>query len=56
MFEKEIYMQRALDLAALGKERVSPNPMVGCVIFIKMGRTHPSKHKLSAPSPLPLGD
>ena len=32
MFEKEIYMQRALDLAALGKERVSPNPMVGCVI------------------------
>ncbi len=25
-------MQRALDLAGLGKGRVSPNPMVGCVI------------------------
>ena len=26
------YMQRALDLAQLGRGRVSPNPMVGCVI------------------------
>lgn len=26
------YMQRALDLAGLGLGRVSPNPMVGCVI------------------------
>lgn len=26
------YMQRALELARLGMERVSPNPMVGCVI------------------------
>ena len=26
------YMQRALDLAALGRGRTSPNPMVGCVI------------------------
>ena len=26
------YMERALDLAALGREWVSPNPMVGCVI------------------------
>lgn len=26
------YMGRALDLAALGREWVSPNPMVGCVI------------------------
>jgi len=29
---EEKYMQRALDLAELGKEKVSPNPMVGCVI------------------------
>ena len=28
----EAFMQRALDLAELGKEWVSPNPMVGCVI------------------------
>lgn len=28
----EFYMQRALDLAALGKGSVSPNPLVGCVI------------------------
>lgn len=28
----EIYMQRALTLAALGRQDVSPNPMVGCVI------------------------
>lgn len=27
-----IYMDRALELAALGREWVSPNPMVGCVI------------------------
>lgn len=27
-----IYMERALELAALGREWVSPNPMVGCVI------------------------
>ncbi|KPM48830.1 bifunctional diaminohydroxyphosphoribosylaminopyrimidine deaminase/5-amino-6-(5-phosphoribosylamino)uracil reductase RibD [Jiulongibacter sediminis] len=27
-----LYMQRALELAALGKGSVSPNPMVGCVI------------------------
>ena len=27
-----LYMQRALDLAALGREWVSPNPMVGCVV------------------------
>ncbi len=27
-----LYMQRALELAALGREWVSPNPMVGCVI------------------------
>lgn len=26
------YMQRALELATLGRGRVSPNPMVGCVI------------------------
>ena len=29
---KELYMHRALDLAALGLGNVSPNPMVGCVI------------------------
>ena len=28
----ELYMQRCLDLAKLGMENVSPNPMVGCVI------------------------
>ena len=28
----ELYMQRALELASLGKGLVSPNPMVGCVI------------------------
>lgn len=27
-----LYMSRALELAALGREWVSPNPMVGCVI------------------------
>lgn len=30
--EDSIYMQRALDLATRGHGRVSPNPMVGCVI------------------------
>lgn len=29
---KETYMRRALELALLGKGKVSPNPMVGCVI------------------------
>jgi diaminohydroxyphosphoribosylaminopyrimidine deaminase/5-amino-6-(5-phosphoribosylamino)uracil reductase len=29
---ENLYMQRALELAALGGEWVSPNPMVGCVI------------------------
>lgn len=28
----ELYMRRALELATLGQGRVSPNPMVGCVI------------------------
>lgn len=32
MTSPEIYMQRALELAELGQGRVSPNPMVGCVI------------------------
>lgn len=32
MQEHELYMKRCLDLAALGAGRVSPNPMVGCVI------------------------
>ena len=30
--QKEIHMQRALQLAGYGKSTVSPNPMVGCVI------------------------
>lgn len=30
--KEAIYMERALELAALGCEWVSPNPMVGCVI------------------------
>lgn len=29
---QQFYMQRALELAALGVGKVSPNPMVGCVI------------------------
>ncbi|MCC8426751.1 bifunctional diaminohydroxyphosphoribosylaminopyrimidine deaminase/5-amino-6-(5-phosphoribosylamino)uracil reductase RibD [Mucilaginibacter sp. UR6-11] len=32
MPDREIYMQRCLDLAALGMGSVSPNPMVGAVI------------------------
>ncbi|GHB30004.1 riboflavin biosynthesis protein RibD [Mongoliitalea lutea] len=33
MMEKDfVYMQRALELAELGRASVSPNPMVGCVI------------------------
>ncbi len=30
--DDQFYMQRALDLAALGRGSVSPNPLVGCVI------------------------
>ncbi len=30
----KLFMQRALELAALGQGRVSPNPMVGCVIVL----------------------
>jgi len=33
----ELYMQRALELAALGTGQVSPNPLVGCVI-VKDGK------------------
>jgi len=32
MIAKEIFMQRAIELAQLGIGNVSPNPMVGCVI------------------------
>lgn len=32
MFSDEIYMQRCLELAQLGMGKVSPNPLVGCVI------------------------
>jgi len=32
MNQAEMYMRRALELAALAREWVSPNPMVGCVI------------------------
>ncbi len=32
MSNKEIWMQRAFDLALLGFGRVAPNPLVGCVI------------------------
>lgn len=31
----ELFMQRAIDLAQLGKGNVSPNPLVGCVIVHK---------------------
>ncbi len=37
MPNKEIWMQRAFDLALLGSGRVAPNPLVGCVI-VKEGR------------------
>jgi diaminohydroxyphosphoribosylaminopyrimidine deaminase / 5-amino-6-(5-phosphoribosylamino)uracil reductase len=30
--DDQVFMERALQLAALGREWVSPNPMVGCVI------------------------
>ena len=33
MPNKEIWMQRAFDLALLGSGRVAPNPLVGCVII-----------------------
>lgn len=32
MTSEERFMKRALDLAQLGKGKVSPNPMVGCVV------------------------
>ena len=32
MPNKEIWMQRAFDLALLGSGRVAPNPIVGCVL------------------------
>lgn len=32
MQSQELYMRRALELASLGRGKVSPNPMVGCVI------------------------
>lgn len=32
MASEELYMQRALELAENGRGKVSPNPMVGCVI------------------------
>ncbi len=35
--EFDIYMQRCLDLALLGQGKVSPNPMVGCVIVSDQG-------------------
>lgn len=35
--EKENYMKRALELAALGTGYTSPNPLVGCVV-VKQGR------------------
>ncbi len=35
--QDQIFMQRALQLAAKGRGRVSPNPMVGCVI-VKNGK------------------
>lgn len=37
MHQDEQYMQKALQLAELGRGEVNPNPMVGCVI-IKDGR------------------
>lgn len=36
--QDELYMRRALELAALGRGNVSPNPMVGAVIVAPDGR------------------
>ena len=38
MSKDEIYMRRALELAAFGRGYVSPNPMVGAVIIAPDGR------------------
>jgi len=35
MISDELYMQRALELAEFGRGKVSPNPMVGCVIVYR---------------------
>ena len=35
----ELVMRRALELAALGRGKVSPNPMVGAVLIDRRGRT-----------------
>ncbi|MEM9672198.1 MAG: bifunctional diaminohydroxyphosphoribosylaminopyrimidine deaminase/5-amino-6-(5-phosphoribosylamino)uracil reductase RibD [Cyclobacteriaceae bacterium] len=37
MSTDEFYMRRVLELAELGREKVPPNPMVGCII-VKNGR------------------
>lgn len=53
------YMQRALDLAAQGRGRTSPNPMVGCVVVrdgqiigegfhAKAGEPHAEVHAIEA--------
>jgi diaminohydroxyphosphoribosylaminopyrimidine deaminase/5-amino-6-(5-phosphoribosylamino)uracil reductase len=34
MEKHELYMRRALELAEMGRGRVSPNPLVGCVIIV----------------------
>lgn len=34
MEKHELYMRRALELAELGRGRVSPNPLVGCIITV----------------------
>ncbi len=39
------YMQRCLELASKGRERVKPNPMVGCVIVYKGKIIGESYHK-----------
>ncbi len=64
--DHERYMQRALDLAALGRGLVSPNPMVGAVI-VRDGRVvgqgwhegpgtpHAEVHALSAAGDLAVG-
>lgn len=37
MSSPQLFMQRALELAALGRTQVAPNPMVGCVV-VHQGR------------------
>ncbi|XXQ68376.1 bifunctional diaminohydroxyphosphoribosylaminopyrimidine deaminase/5-amino-6-(5-phosphoribosylamino)uracil reductase RibD [Neisseriaceae bacterium B1] len=64
--QDELYMQRALQLAALGRFSTSPNPRVGCVIVrggqivgegfhVKAGAPHAEVHALAQAGELARG-